>query len=158
MSTKDIFIPKRDHIQSSENLFHWNFGAEPIKAESALFYKDRFEPTGEEGWVFSGSTGTAEEENLYSFLLMVPYLHVPLLERTYKLDDGQGLHVSHGYSIPAPPGFIGFRVVDADDAELTVRLDMIAGTVEGDFNANFKTHRLNPNGTFKLKQDARKSR
>ncbi|WP_223511732.1 hypothetical protein [Pseudomonas sp. GL-B-19] len=153
MSTKDIFIPKANSIQAPGNDFHWNFGDDPKQAEHTTFYRSLFEPTGEESWVFDGSTGSGDEENLYSFLLMVPYIDDNVLENTYKLRDGQKLHVSHTYSIPAPPGFTGFRVVDADDAELTIHLDPIKGTVQGDFNAVFKTHRMNPNGTFQLKRD-----
>jgi hypothetical protein len=86
---------------------------------------------------------------------MVPYIDDNVLEYTYKLGDGKDLHVSHMHSIPAPDGFIGFRSVDADDAELTIRLDPVKGTVQGDFNALFKSHgyRLFPQGTFKLIRD-----
>ena len=153
MSTKDIFIPKENSVQSPGNDFHWSLGADPVYAGRTAFHRSLFEPTGERSWVFNGSTGSGDEENYFSFLLMVPYIDDNALEYTYKLGDGKGLHLSHAHSIPAPDGGIGFRTVDADDAELTIRLDPIKGTVQGDFNANFKTYRLNPNGTFNLKRD-----
>jgi hypothetical protein len=155
MSTKDIFIPKENSIQAPGNDFHWSLGADPIPAENTTFFRSLFEPTGEKSWVFDGSTGSGDEENFFSFLLMVPYIDDNVLEYTYKLGDGKGLHLSHSHSIPAPPGFTGFRTVDADDAELTITLDPIKGTVQGDFNAIFKSegYRLKPNGTFKLTRD-----
>ncbi|WP_283183764.1 hypothetical protein [Pseudomonas svalbardensis] len=153
MSTKDIFIPKGNSIQAPGNDFHWNFGSEVTRAEKTLFFLHEFPPTGELSWVMSGITGTLDDENYFSFKVSVPYIDDTLLERTYKLGDE--LDVSHSHSIPAPPGFTGFRFVDADNAELTIRLDPIKGTVQGDFNAIFRSegYRLNPNGTFKLTRD-----
>ena len=155
MSTKDIFIPKENSVQSPGNDFHWNLGANPVYAGRTAFYQGLFEPTGERSWVFNGSTGSTDEENFFGFLLMVPYIDNNVLEYTYKLGDGKDLHVSHIHSIPAPDGGIGFRTVDADDAELTIRLDPVNGTVQGDFNALFKSrgYRLFPQGTFKLTRD-----
>lgn len=150
MSSRDIFIPKGDRIQAMGNDFQWSLGGNLSKATATAFYRSLFQPTGEESWIFSGSTGSADEENYFSFLLSVPYLGDEVLERTYKLGDGHGLHFSHSHSIPAPPGFTGFRTVNPDDAELSIVLDPIKGTVQGDFNARFKTYRLNPNGTFKM--------
>lgn len=153
MSTKDIFIPKGNNIQAPENDFHWNFGSEVTRAEKTLFFLYEYPPTGELSWTISGSTGTFDEENYFGFGMSVPYIDDTLLERTYELSDE--LHFSHIHSIPALPGYIGYRVVDADNAELTIRLDPIKGTVQGDFNAIFKSegYRLNPNGTFKLTRD-----
>ncbi|MFJ7106665.1 hypothetical protein ACIQU2_03375 [Pseudomonas sp. NPDC098740] len=153
MSSRDMFIPQKKKIQAEGNQFLWHFNDPNTVAESTSFHKGYFPPTGEYSWGFSGSTGSGDEENFFSFLIMVPYLGEDVLEYTYKLGDGKDLHFSHTHSIPAPPGFTGFRVVDADDAELSIRLDPIKGTVQGDFNATFKTYRLNPNGTFKLKRD-----
>lgn len=153
MNAHDIFIPKTNSIQAPVNKFRWTLGDKTTHAQNSFFYRSRFEPTGEESWVFSGSTGSGDEENFFSFLLMVPYLGDDRLERTYKLGDGHGLFFSHIHSIPAPPGFTGFRTVDPDDAELAIVLDPVEGTVQGDFNAVFKTYRLNPTGTFKMTRD-----
>lgn len=152
MSAKCIFITKQNSFQPATNDFHWSFGAELINAQHSSFDYSVFPPTGEESWVFAGSTGSLDEENYFSFLLSVPYLDEDLMEYTYKLNDGKGLHVAHIHSIPAPPGFTGFATVDADDAELTIRLDRTTSTVTGDFTATFKSegYRLWPNGTFKL--------
>ncbi|MFJ2537259.1 MULTISPECIES: hypothetical protein [unclassified Pseudomonas] len=152
MSAKCIFIPKQNSVQPATHDFHWSFNAGPIYAQDSSFHYSVFPPTGKESWVFSGSTGTGEEENYFALLLSVPYLDEDLMEYTYKLNDGQGLHVSHIHSIPAPPGFTGFATVDADDAELTIRLDRKTGTVTGNFTATFKSagYRLKPDGTFKL--------
>lgn len=152
MSAARLFIPKQNMIQPAGNDFHWSLGAEPIHAGQSLFVYHRSEVTGDESWVFGGSNGSGQEQNFFAFHLTVPYLDTDLLECTYKLGDGQGLHVSHIHSIPAPPGFEGFQTVDADDAELTIRLDRTTGTVRGDFIATFKSegYRLWPNGTFRL--------
>jgi hypothetical protein len=158
MITRDFFIPKENTIQVPGDEFNWNFEGKPIYAKDTSFYRSLFEPTGEESWVFAGSIGLGDEENYFSFLLMVPYIDDNLLEQTYKLGDGQDLHLSHTHSIPAPPGFTGFRVVYADDAELTITLDPVKGIVEGDYNAKFKTYRLSPNGTFNLKRDDQKAK
>jgi hypothetical protein len=155
MSAKDIFIPKEDRIQAAGNDFHWSFGGDPIYAESTSFHRALFQPTGEVSWVFSSSTGSIAEGNFFGFQLMVPYIDDSVLEYTYKLGDGKDLHVSHLHSIPTSPGYIGVKTVDADDAELTIRLDPVNGTVQGDFNALFKSdgYRLFPQGTFKLIRD-----
>ncbi|RON43264.1 hypothetical protein BK666_19410 [Pseudomonas frederiksbergensis] len=153
MSAHAIFIPKTNSIQAPANKFNWTLGSKTTYAQNSFFYRSLFEPTGEASWVFSGSTGSGDEENFFSFLLMVPYLGDDRLERTYKLGDGQGLFFSHTHSIPAPPGFTGFQTVDPDDAELAIVMDPVEGTVTGDFNAKFKTYRLSPIGTFKMTRD-----
>jgi hypothetical protein len=153
MNAKEFFIPEENKIQVPGDDFNWSFAGEPVCAQQTIFYRSLFEPTGEESWVFSGSIGSGDEMNYFSFLLLVPYIDDNLLEQTYKLGDGQDMHASHTHSIPAPPGFNGFRVVYADDAELTITLDPVKGTVKGDYNAIFKTDRLNPSGTFNLKRD-----
>ncbi|MBC8999995.1 hypothetical protein IAI51_26050 [Pseudomonas sp. N40(2020)] len=152
MSAKNLFIPSKNRILSAGNEFHWNLGDNEIAAESTMFYHHVFPPTGEESRVFTGLTGSSEAGDFFSFTLSVPYLDQDVMEYTYTLNDGQGLALSHGHSIPAPPGFEGVRFVDADDAQLTIRLDRTKGTVQGDFVATFKSngYRLAPSGTFKL--------
>ncbi|WP_434707712.1 hypothetical protein J3P75_18125 [Pseudomonas sp. R1-1] len=154
MSIKTIFLPKEGSIKRTSDDFHWNYGKEPINAQDCSFYYSVFPPTGEKSWVIAGSTGKPVDGNFFAFLISVPYLDEDLMEYTYKLNDGQGLHFGHLHSVPAPPGFEGVTIVDADDAELTLRLDRKAGYVTGEFRALFKSHgyRLLPNGTFKMKR------
>jgi len=156
MSNKTIFIPNKNNIKHTTDDFHWNYGSELINAQNCSFFHDIFPPTGEEHWVFAGSTGSAEKGDWFAFQLSVPYRDQDLMEYTYKLNDGLGMHCSHLHSIPAPPGYTGFTSVDADDAELTIRLDRKAGTVTGEFSAKFLSgrYRLNPNGNFKLTRNA----
>ncbi|MBS4078100.1 hypothetical protein [Pseudomonas rustica] len=93
-----------------------------------------------------------EKETYFSFIFSVPYLNEDLTERTYKLGDGQGLSFSHSHSVPAPSGGTAFTSINADEAELTIRLDRTSGTVTGDYFATFKSrrYRLRPEGTFQL--------
>jgi hypothetical protein len=152
MSAQSVFIPKQKNIVATTEDFHWSLGSEPIYADSAAAYYSKFEVTGEESWVFSASIGSDEEENYFGFLLGVPYLDQDLMEYTYKLGADDRFYVSHSHWIPAPPGFSGVRVVKADNAELTIRLNRAKRTVTGDFIATFKSegYRLAPSGHFEL--------
>jgi len=150
MNTQTVFIPKEKTPKLKENVFTWSLGGNTIVADKTLFYLHVFPPTGEKSWSFSGSTGAVEEENLFLFGFSVPYIDEEVFDHSYTLDGG--LHFYHGHSIPAPEGFYGYRTVTADSAELSVRLDPVKRTANGDFTAVFKTHgdRLNPRGTFNL--------
>jgi hypothetical protein len=152
MSAQSVFIPKQKNIVVPTEVFHWSYGAESIHAEDAVAYYSKFEGTGEESWVFSASIGSIEDENHLGYLLSVPYSDQDIIDRTYKLGDDDRFHVSHSHSIPAPPGFSGVRVVTADNAELTIRLNRAKRTVTGDFVATFKSdgYRLKPSGHFEL--------
>ena len=151
MSVQDIFIPKESNNQKSVDDFHWDYGQGPTYAERTFFRLALFGPN--KDWSFGGTIGSVEEENVFSYQFMVPYVDDTVLEQTYKLGESKDFHAKFMQSIGAPPGFTGFRLVDADDAELTIRLDPKEGTIQGDFNATYKFSRLKPIGTFKLKKD-----
>ncbi|MFJ2364702.1 hypothetical protein ACIPIN_13580 [Pseudomonas sp. NPDC087697] len=148
MSRHAIFIPIDNYVQSPDNNFNWNFGGSIIEADRTLFMLHTFPGTGEREWLFTGLTGTPVQGNVFEFGIAVPYIDDDVMERTYTLEDG--LSFSHMHSIPILPGAVSF--VYADSAELTIRLDPINGTVQGDYKATFRTHRLMPGGTFKLKR------
>lgn len=151
MSVRDLYFPKQKSIQNPTNDFHWSLGAEPIYSDSTQFFYAKYPVTGEEFWVFSGGTGSVYEDNYFSFLFSVPYLDQDLLECTYKLGVADWMHVTHVHSHSVRPGTVGVRIVDADEAELTIRLDRTKGIVTGDFKATFKhIYRLAPIGTFKM--------
>ena len=148
MNSQSFFIPKEKTLKATGNSFIWNLGTGPVSAESTLFYLHTYPPTGEKSWSISGGTGSAPEENYFSFGFSIPYVSDEIMDASYTVEGG--LRFRHVHSIPAPPDFYGFQVVSADKAELTIRLDPIKGTAKGDFTALFKTYRLNPTGTFDL--------
>ena len=150
MSAFPIIFPDDHKSQAAGNDFHWRFTGEPIYAESTLFTAFRGGP-GIDNWVFQGSTGKTEDGTFFALQFSVPYEGEDLLEKTYKIGDGQQLTVFHFHSVPPAPNFTSTL---AEKAELTIRLDPVKGTVHGDFNANFYSggYRMNPVGTFDLKR------
>ncbi|MEX0161644.1 hypothetical protein MRBLPD1_000095 [Pseudomonas brassicacearum] len=156
MDSHSFFIPHKKTRKLAGNSFTWNFGTTPINAENTLFYLNVYQSTGEKSWSFRGSTGSAEDENNSSLGFSIPYVSDEVMDASYTMEGG--LRFSHIHSIPAPPGFTGFRVVRADKADLTIRLDPVKGTAKGHFTALFRTdgYRLNPTGTFELIRDDQK--
>ncbi|ROM71086.1 hypothetical protein BK653_04200 [Pseudomonas brassicacearum] len=151
MNTHTVFIPKDATPKLMENVLTWNLGGNPVVASRAYFYLHEYPPTGEKSWAFNGSTGSLQEENLFVFGFSVPYINEEVFDNSYTMDGG--LFFYHGHSIPAPEGFYGYTTVNADSAELTVRLDPVNETAKGNFTAIFKApgYRMNPTGTFDLK-------
>ncbi|RON45367.1 hypothetical protein [Pseudomonas frederiksbergensis] len=150
MTPREIVIPKQNSIQAAGNTFCWSLGGNRIHAQHSFFCRMQSVPG---RWVFSGLTGSPDQDNYFSVDFNVPALGDDVLERTYQLGDGQGLRVTHTYSLPGPDGVSVIEVIDADYAELTIRLDPIKRTVRGDFNAHFKSVGLKPEGAFQLKTE-----
>ena len=150
MSAFPIFFPDDHKSQAAGNDFHWRFTGEPINAESTIFRADLAGPAIKH-WIFYGSTGSTVNGTFFAFQFSVPYEGEGLLEKTYKIGDGQWFYVFHIHSVPPAPNFTSTL---ADKAELTIRLDPAKGTVHGDFNAIFYSggYRMNPIGTFDLKR------
>ncbi|MBD9610285.1 hypothetical protein IB245_02090 [Pseudomonas sp. PDM02] len=150
MSAFPIFFPDDHKSQAAGDDFHWRFTGAPIYAEFTLF-RAFLGGTGIDNWVFYGSTGSTDHGTFFALQFLVPYEGDDLLEKTYKIGDGQQLTVFHFHSVPPAPNFTSIL---ADKAELTIRLDPVKGTVHGDFNANFdrEGYRMNPIGTFDLKR------
>jgi hypothetical protein len=149
MTTQMIFLPKKTAI--SDDRFRWNLGDKPQTAEFSAFYQGDF--FGEFYWAISGGKGNFDDENFFSFDMVLPYKGDEALAGVYKLSDG--LTCSHLHWIPAPPGFEGMAKVDADSATLNIiKYDAESDIVEGTFEAVFKSHgyRLNPKGTFTMKR------
>ena len=119
---------------------------ELITAQSSLFTIDG----GRTSWSFTGRTGSYSSENNFSVTLLIPYNGEELFERTYKLGDGQGLESFHQYWLPPFPGFDVIGSDQANNVELTVRLDPRKGTAEGNFIADFKKRRVSITGKFNL--------
>lgn len=125
-------------------------GTGDIKAENTLFYRYTFTPTNEDYWSISAYTG--EEEDYFSFAMQVNYVDENILEGVYTQADK--LNFSRSYAIAV--GVI--QTVTADSATLKIRIDPVKGTAEGEFEALFKTRRLQPKGTFTLQRDNLKHR
>lgn len=151
MTTHATFIPKKCATFANENIFQWKYGTIKKTAEFSDFYQGEF--FGEFYWSIGGGMGTAAEENTFVFSMTLPYNGDDALPGIYTLDNG--LSFLHGHWIPAPPGFNGFRTVDADSATLNIiNYNPVTDIVEGTFEALFKSHgyRLNPKGTFTMKR------
>jgi hypothetical protein len=119
-----------------------------VQAEQAMFYLSEFPPTGELSWAISGSTGSFSDENYFGYIMSFPYSNDAPFKATYTLKNK--LSFQHIHSIPAPEGFTGWTVVDADEGTLSVDLDPSKGIVVGHFEARFKSHgyRTQPVGSF----------
>ncbi|MFZ3284468.1 hypothetical protein [Pseudomonas sp.] len=151
MTAKLIYIPKKDFIQTRENVLTWQFGTNPeTTATIAFFELHHSSVTDEKHWSISGSTGTMEEENFFGYLFAIPYTNDAPFNKTYTLKDG--LTFSHGHSSPGPGGFYIITNVDADEATLKIDIHPTRGIAKGTFEAKFKSHgyRTQPKGTFKL--------
>lgn len=151
MTAHAIFIPKKRGTLANENIFEWKYETTKKTAEFSDFLQDEF--LGKRYWALGGGMGTQEEENLFIFSMTLPYNGDDALKGVYKLDDG--LTFLHGHWIPAPPGYEGFRTVEADSATLNIiKYDPVTDIVEGTFEALFKSdgYRLNPKGTFTMKR------
>ncbi|KAB0514684.1 hypothetical protein SAMN04490189_0489 [Pseudomonas koreensis] len=148
MTTQTVFLAK--HAVTTNDIFEWRFGEDKaIKAQFALFYRREFDS--KPIWVISGRTGNFEDKNYFAFAMSLPYIDDEHFPGIHKLSDG--LTFTHSHWIPAPEGFDGLQSVNADSAWLNIKkYDSISGTVEGSFEAVFKSHgyRLNPKGTFTM--------
>jgi hypothetical protein len=149
MSIQIIFLPKKPRV--SDDRFQWKLGGKQITAEHGYFIQaDYF---GELYWAITGGAGNFDDENYFSFGMILPYKGDDALAGVYKLSDG--LTCTHRHWISAPPGFEGMATVDADSATLNIiKYDSESDIVEGTFEAVFKSHgyRLNPKGTFTMKR------
>ncbi|WP_085690129.1 MULTISPECIES: hypothetical protein [unclassified Pseudomonas] len=151
MSSHTVFVPKSNSPAILANQFHWKFGSNPeVTADRSLFYLHEFPPTGERNWSISGSTGSILDSDYFAYNMTIPYINDAPLKATYTLKDK--LSFKHSHSIPAPDGFNGWTVVDADEATLIIDLDPAKGIAVGTFEANFKSHgyRTQPIGRFNL--------
>ncbi|OYQ00933.1 hypothetical protein B7L09_27420 [Pseudomonas mandelii] len=151
MTTHTTFIPKKHGTLANENILKWKYGAIEKKAEFSDFLQGDF--NGERYWSIGGGMGTVEEDNVFIFSMTLPYKGDDALKGIYTL--AHGLTFLHSHSIPAPPGFHGFRTVEADSATLNIiSYDRKTDIVVGTFDALFKSHgyRLNPKGTFTMKR------
>lgn len=151
MSSLTIFVPRSHSPTILANQFHWKFGSNPeVAAERSLFYLHEYPPTGELSWSISGSTGSISGGDYFAYSMSFPYINDAPLKATYTLKDK--LSFRHSHSIPAPDGFDGWSVVDADEATLTIDLDPAKGIAVGTFEAKFKSHgyRTQPIGRFNL--------
>lgn len=150
MTTNYVLTPKKSKAQRPENSFTWKFGSNPeTTATDTVFTRNEY-PPGEKTWLISGSTGTQESEDIFSYAFAIPRTDGAPFKKTFTLEDG--LQFWHGHSIPAPGGFYGYRTVDADEATITIDIDPARGTAKGTFKAAFKSHgyRPQPEGTFNL--------
>lgn len=151
MTIHATFIPKKHGTLANENTFKWKYGTSKKTAEFSNFYQGEF--IGEPYWAISAGTGTFEGEDFFTFNMTLPHKGDDMLKDVYTLSNG--LTFVHGHWIPAPPGFDGYRTVDADSATLNIiKYDPVTDIAEGTFEALFKSHgyRLNPKGTFTLKR------
>ncbi|WLI05179.1 hypothetical protein PSH66_21615 [Pseudomonas sp. FP597] len=151
MSAQDIFIPQKTRINNPKNTFRWKFGDNPqTEADYSRFFHNVYMPTGEESWVFSGSVNEPDSPDYFQFLMSIPDIGEPPKDKEFTLENG--LSFRHVHSIGAPPGFIGYRTVNADSAELIITIDLVKGAAQGKFNAHFKSHgyRIQPAGSFTL--------
>lgn len=149
-----------DNFEAEGNDFLWEIDSVSTKAQRTLFYKSSIPP--EYSWIFYGSVGSVDTENLFGFMLAVPYIDDNYLERTYTL--AEGLYCDHRHSIKKG-GLKGWRVIPAGDAKLSINLDPVKGTVKGEFEATFtktKTggtpEQIKTKGTVDLKRDDLKTK
>lgn len=149
-----------DNFEAEGNDFLWEIDSVSTKAQRTLFYKSSIPP--EYSWIFYGSVGSVDTENLFGFMLAVPYIDDNYLERTYTL--AKGLYCDHRHSIKKG-GLKGWRVIPAGDAKLSINLDPVKGTVKGEFEATFtktKTggtpEQIKTKGTVDLKRDDLKTK
>jgi hypothetical protein len=152
--------PQINNLETEDNEFQWQIDSLSTEAQRTLFYKSS--TTTNNSWRFYGSVGSVDSENLFGFMLAVPYINEDILEGTYTL--ATGLHCDHRHSIKKG-GLKGWRVIQAEAATLSIKLDPVKGTVEGKFDAIFaKTkpdetpEQISPKGTFNLKRDDLKAK
>lgn len=137
------------------NIFRWHLGTGNTVSASKTFFHET-EEGGWHDWFIGGDTGTPAENNVFSFGFLIPYETENPLEKTYTLEDE--LLFTHGRSAPDHYGRQDFFT--PQNAELTIRLDRINGTVKGDFNGEFITncYHLKLTGTFDLSLTSKTSR
>ncbi|KHA71642.1 hypothetical protein NZ35_19590 [Pseudomonas chlororaphis] len=149
-----------DNFEAEDGDFKWEIDSLSTKAQRTSFYKSGTSTN--LSWIFYGSVGSVDSENLFGFMLTVPYINEDILEGTYTL--AKGLYCDHRHSINKG-GLKGWRVIQAEDATLSIKLDPVKGTAEGKFEATFtKTNPdatleiIKPIGTFNLKRDDLKAK
>ncbi|MNF52557.1 hypothetical protein D3C87_1145380 [compost metagenome] len=149
-----------DNFEAEDGDFKWEIDSLSTKAQRTSFYKSGTSTN--LSWIFYGSVGSVDSENLFGFMLTVPYINEDILEGTYTL--ATGLYCDHRHSIKKG-GLKGWRVIPAGDATLSIKLDPVKGTVEGEFEATFtKTkpdetpEQIRPKGNFNLKRDDLKAK
>ncbi|EJL98839.1 MULTISPECIES: hypothetical protein [unclassified Pseudomonas] len=164
MNFRDFYneenTPQTNNFETEDNEFQWQIDSLSTEAQRTLFYKSS--TTTNNLWIFYGSVGSVDSENLFGFMLAVPYINEDILKDTYTL--ATGLYCDHRHSINKG-GLKGWRVIPAGDATLSIKLDPVQGTVEGEFEATFtKTkpddtpEQIRPKGTFNLKRDDLKAK
>lgn len=153
-------VPQINNFETEDNEFQWQIDSLSTEAQRTLFFKSS--TTTDNSWIFYGSVGTVDSEDLFGFMLAVPYINEDILEGTYTL--AAGLYCDHRHSIKKGE-LKGWRVIAAGDATLSIKLDPVKGTVEGEFEATFaKTkpdetpEQIRPKGTFNLKRDDLKAK
>ncbi|MGA8135312.1 MAG: hypothetical protein WCA48_14370 [Pseudomonas gingeri] len=155
MEPSILYLPKKGHTPQHAGRLVWRIDNGPeTYAERTSFGLGEFPPgSGQRYWVFSGSTGTPEQENYFYFQIIIDYQRGPFENITLKLGDHKLLSMGHTYSIPAPEGFYGVQTVAADAGETTLSLDLETGTIDGRFESVYRALRLAPKGHFRMTRD-----
>ena len=157
MKPSIIYLPKKGHPPQHVGTFAWQFDDGPeVQATRTAFGLIEFpNGSGEKYWTISGSTGWPDEENYSTFQIALEYQRGPIENMTFKLGnkDEKVLSMAHSFSIPAPEGFYAVQTSYPDSGEVTLSLDLQAGTVEGRFKNIYRTLRLTPKGHFRLTRD-----
>ncbi|QXH79700.1 hypothetical protein [Pseudomonas salmasensis] len=149
MNRDIIFIPDFNSPQTPNNHFEWTFkGSQtPITAERTAFGHVEHENF----WLFSGSIGSLQEKNSSSFVFYIPYLGEAPIDDTYTLD---GI-LKYAHYISGPGDIPGVAVIPAKKATLTIKLNPVERTANGNFEASFDSEyaQYDATGHFTLTRD-----
>lgn len=149
MNRDIIFIPDFNPSQTPNNHFEWTFKSSqtPITAERTVFGHAEHA----NDWLFSGSTGSQREKNFSSFIFYIPYLGEAPIDDTYTLD---GI-LKYAHYISGPGDIPGVAVIPAKKATLTIKLNPVERTANGNFEASFDSEyaQYDATGHFTLTRD-----
>lgn len=157
MKPSIIYLPKKGHPPRHVGTFAWQLSDDgpEIQAIRTAFGLVEFpNGSGVRHWLISGTTGSVEEENYSNFQINLEYQRGPIENKTFKLgDDEKMLAMAYTFSIPGTEEFYAFQTSYPDSGEVTLSLDLQAGTVEGHFKNIYKKLRQTPKGHFRLTRD-----
>jgi hypothetical protein len=149
-----------DNFEAEDDDFQWEIDSLSTKSQRTSFYKSSTSTN--LSWIIYGSVGSVDSVNYFGFMLRVPYINEDILEGTYTLANG--LYFDHRHSVKKG-ALKGWRVIQADAATLSIKLDPVKGTAEGKFEATFtKTNpdetpeEIKPKGTFNLRRNDLKAK
>ena len=149
MNQEIIFIPDCYISQSANNHFEWTFknSQTSITAERSIFGHRTQTNT----WTFSGAIGDKSTKNFSSYYFHIPYLGEAPIDNTYILDGI--LH--YALYISAPGDMPGTTAIPAKHATLTIKLNPVEGTANGNFEASFDSEyaQYDATGHFTLIRD-----